>query len=138
MDDPQYKTAMQASLNGFPLRNKAWTRRPGFIFMGNSRRGQKARIMTFAFSQSNPFEIEFTAGFARFYSATGAVFTPDVVPLVSISTANPAVVTVAAVPSTWNNGDEIQFNFTLPLSADILSGRRFIIASKTATTFTIS
>ncbi|MDE2020786.1 MAG: hypothetical protein KGJ13_10655, partial [Patescibacteria group bacterium] len=93
--------------------------------------------MSFAFSQSNPFEIEFTPGMARFYSATGPIFTSDVVPLTSISAANPAVVTVPAVPSTWANGDEIQLNLNPPFSADVLTGRRFIIGSVTTTTFTI-
>lgn len=138
MEEPAYKTAMQACLNGFPLRNRAWTRRPGFQFMSWTKNGKPGRLRAFAYNTSAPFEAELTDGWLRIHAGILPVATTDQVTLASISTANPAVVTVnGTLPASWKAGDTIQFRFSLPMSAPILAGRQFTISAVGTSSFTI-
>ncbi len=132
-----YKTALKQCTNAFPRINGAWTRRPGFQFMAHTRRGQKGRLIGLEFSYQSPFQIELTNGFMRAYLGQALVLTSDNnVTVSSISTANPAVVTVkGALPSGWANGDTIVFDFAQAMSTPILSGRQFTIAGISGATF---
>ena len=104
-----YKTGMNESLNGMPMENGSWMRRPGFRFIGETRYGAKAVLKDFRFSQSEAYQAEFTAGFLRFVVGLSHVRDETSLPtVISISTANPAVVT--ADPLTgWVSGDVVMF-----------------------------
>lgn len=139
MHDPKYKSALALCYNSMPLYNGPWTRRPGFLWGGNTRLGQKAKLLDCYLKFSQPFQIELTQGYLRAHAGLANVFAPDAgIAIQSISTANPAVVTVrGAIPSTWNNLDTIMFNFVAPASSPILAGRQFQIQSLTTNTFAL-
>ena len=48
-DLPAYRTAMYASLNGLPLEQGAWTRRPGFLLGAQTNAGLPARAVEYAY-----------------------------------------------------------------------------------------
>ena len=102
--DPKYKIAMGTCLNGFPLEPGAWTRRPGTMELGLTRLGRPGRVIAFPFEEDTPYNMEFTDQAIRFWDGPNLATTNDSVAITAISTANPAVVTLAsAVP--WVSGN---------------------------------
>ena len=109
--DPAYATAMNVCLNGFPLEQQAWTRRPGTQHNGTTRGGVQGILRRFGFEEQFPYNIEFTAGHMRFLAGRlidALATTNDSVVVSSISTANPAVATLATAV-TWATGDQGYF-----------------------------
>ena len=132
-DRPDYRTSMRSCLNSFPAEIGPWTRRPGTKYGGHTRRGVPGRVMKFDFEQAAPITLELTDGKMRFRSGTTLIKTNDQVAIVSISTAQPAVVqTAAAVP--WQTGDELIF----PIAAALLDNRQFIATKIDTTHFSIA
>ncbi len=136
IDKPAYRTAMNVSENGLPIETGAWVRRPGSRLAAHSKNGSVARVLAFEFQQNEPYTIELTRGFARFYQGENIVFTNDPQPITSISTANPALVTTA-LPHGWTSGDTVMFS-GLGLNNLLLQNRQFIINSAIGSTFTLA
>ncbi len=120
---PEYRTSMNVCLNGLPVEQGAWTRRPGTRFAAATRAGAAGRVMPFAFQQNAPYTLEFTDGFLRAYSGTSLAMTNDPATVISISTDNPAVVTLS-VNNDWATGDTVMFN-TLGAHDSLLENRQF-------------
>lgn len=141
-DNPKYKTAMNVCLNGFPKPEGAWTRRPGSAFRATTRHGNAGRVIPFDFTDAASYEIELTDGFARLFAGSGLVFTNDMTAVTGVSTANPAVVTVASPPAVpWSTGDSVQFLIsTTDKAADgaLVQNRQFLITVLTPTTFSLA
>jgi hypothetical protein len=144
MDHPRYSTAMAQCMNGFPVEEGAWVRRPGWRFVANTRANALARLMPYNFSQATPYNIELTSTHARLVSGYSLVFQEGFVRTVSsISTATPAVVTTSA-PHGMTTGREVQFIFAYPASVNnpticaTLKNRQFILTSTGASTFSIA
>ncbi len=138
-DHPKYKTGLALCYNSLPVEQGAWTRRPGTRTAALTRAGAYAKIIDFDFSQNTPYTIELTDSHARFFITYGLLLVnPEVVQ--SISTANPAVVTVSG-NTVFNNGDSVQFyinaQFT-PEQGALLQDRQFLVGSVSGATFTIS
>jgi len=53
-DRPDYRTAMNVCLNGMPLEQGPWTRRPGSRFCATTRNGTVGRLVSFDLKQSSP------------------------------------------------------------------------------------
>ncbi len=139
MHDQRYKAAMNVCNNGMPLYNGPWTRRPGFLWGGNTRQGKPAKLLNCFLKFGEPFQLELTDSVLRAHVGNGWVFTPDTgVTIASISTAKPAVVTVnGTIPSGWANYDTITLNINAPSTSPILGGRQFQIQSISGSTFAI-
>lgn len=139
-EHPRYKTAMNVCLNGYPLEEGAWTRRTGTKFIATTRGGVAGRIMSFAYSETLPYTLEFTDGHLRIYNGDDLVLEPPVGTVSSLSSANPAVLTMSAA-QTWNTGDEIMIVVTAPGTAPALAGlvnRQFIVTKTDTTHFTLA
>lgn len=140
--NPKYKTAMNVCLNGFPKPEGAWTRRPGSMFRATSRWGNPGRILPFDYTDAASYEIELTDGFARLFAGSGLVFTNDMQSVVSVSTAYPAVVTIANAPTVpWLTGDSVQFLITSAPNAAagaLVQNRQFVLKKITTTTFSLT
>ena len=107
-DHPKYKTALNVCRNGYPIEEGSWVRRAGTRCMSPTRRGLPAKIYPVTFQSGSPYEVEFTDGYLRLFNGYWNVITPEIPGAISISTANPAIVTLdMAVP--WQTGDEIGF-----------------------------
>jgi hypothetical protein len=126
--DPRYKVAMSACLNGLPLEAGAWTRRPGTRFLGTTRNGTAGRLITFDFEQSEPYNLEFTDGYLRFWNGRQLAMTNDAQTVVSI-TANPALVQTTT-PHGWSVSDRVVFS-NLGINNPLLQSRVFKIATVT-------
>lgn len=142
MTDPNYQRALAVCYNGMPLETGAWTRRPGFRFLGITRKGQPAKLFQFDFSTTQPYQIELTAGYLRLWAGLALVMAdnPDGYTLLDVSTDNPAKITIAGMPATWANGDTAFFFInTEPCSAPLLCNRQFTMRNvdTTAGTFTL-
>tara|TARA_R110000868_G_scaffold24342_2_gene96279 strand:+ start:7177 stop:11307 length:4131 start_codon:yes stop_codon:yes gene_type:complete len=139
MDNPRYLTAMNRCLNALPIEEGANTRRPGIRFVATTRNGAPGRVMTFNFTQSSPYNLEFTDEHLRLFAGTDLV-KEGTVGVADITPDNPAVV-LASSPVDWADGDQIEFEFATASStsaAAILRNRQFVVNMLTTTTFTLA
>lgn len=133
-DRPDYRTSMRVCLNSFPMESGAWTRRPGTQYGGHTRGGASGRVIKFDFQQSAPITMEFTDNYLRFRNGAALIVTNDAQTIVSISTANPAVVqTLGAV--TWATGDTGIFPVAC---APLLENRQVVLTRIDSTHFSIA
>lgn len=135
-NDPKYLTALNACLNGLPVETGTWVRRPGFSHAGFTRGGAPGRAIRFDFEEvTAPYSIEFTDGHMRLRSGLAPVTTNDSTAVTSISSANPAVMTVGTAV-TWATGDQV---FLSGLSPNPLIENRVLALTKlTTTTFSLT
>lgn len=133
-DKQDYRTSMRVCLNAFPLESGAWTRRPGTQYAGHTRAGASARVIKFDYQQAQPDTLEFTDGIMRARSGAALITTNDAQVVVSVSTANPAVVqTTSAV--TWATGDTLIFPGA---STPLLENRQFTATKIDTTHFSLA
>ena len=105
-DKPDYKVSLNVCLNAFPAEIGPQIRRPGTAHALTTRGGKPGRVIRFDFEQSSPYTLEFTDGYLRFRSGLSLATTNDAQSVVAISSANPAVVQVAAA---WATGTTVMF-----------------------------
>src|ERR1700680_4944337 len=121
-DKPDYKISLATCLNSFPVEIGPWVRRPGTAFAGTTYGGKPGRVISWAFEQINPVTLEFTDGNVCFRAGTRWLTNNDSQSVTSISTANPAVVTVTGTaPAT---GKRVTFA-NLGVSCPLLQNRQF-------------
>lgn len=109
-DHKNYRSAMNLCLNGYPVEEGAWTRRSGFRLCAPTFKGQAAKLYPVFFTNSSPYDVEFTDGAIRLFNGPWPVITPEVPAVGNISTATPAVVTMLD-PLAWATDDEVAFIF---------------------------
>lgn len=131
-DKPEYRFSMKRCLNGFPTEIGNWTRRPGTQYGGHTRGGLAGKVVKFDFEQANAVTLEFTDGYLRFRSGAVLIDTNDSVDVSTVSTANPAVVTLASAV-TWSTGDTAMFDGVAPL----LQNRQFLLTKVNTTHFSL-
>lgn len=138
MESDRYKTAMNVCLNGYPVEEGSWHRRQGTRYLAHTKAGAAGKVMDFDFSVEDPYQMEFTDGFMRFFRGSSLVFTDPLRTITTISTATPAVVTTSTAHG-WSNNDTVMFNIAgPPCRATILCNRQFIITVLSGTTFSIA
>jgi hypothetical protein len=135
-DRPDYATCMSVCLNGHPVEQGTWTRRPGTQFAGTTRGGAAGRVVRFDFEAVAPITLEFTDGYLRFRSGTSWATTNDAQTISAISTANPAVANTAAT-SGWATGNTVVFG-NLGSAAPLLQNRQFTITTVDSTHFSLT
>lgn len=135
-DREQYRTSLNVCLNGFPIENGSWTRRPGFQYGQTTRNGQPAKLVKFDVVANQAINLEFTSGFLRFRSAGGPLVTNDGRVVLGISTANPAVVQTSGA-NGWSTGNQVYFPAT-GLSQGIIENRVLLITVVDSTHFSLS
>ena len=138
IDRPDYLMAMNVCINGIPLEQGAWVRRPGFEFGATTRQGNPGRVISYAFQQNLPYTMEFTDGYIRFFSGPKLVFDNTTVVVSAVSTATPAVVTTAAtLPTSWVTGNIGVFT-ALGQNDGMLANRQLLITVIDSTHFSIA
>ena len=139
-DLPRYKVALAKALNIIPVDEGAAPRRPGFQFLGTTRNGVAGRLLPFNFSESSPYNMEFTDNYLRLWSGKTLVTSNDSQVVASISSASPAVFTLSTTVS-WVTGDQVYFSFTNPIeavSAAVLLNNQFTLTMLSSTTFSLT
>lgn len=136
LDLPAYKKSLSTCLNFIPIESGALMRRPGTRHVAPTRGGAHAKLISFAFAQSSPYVMEFTDGFLRFTTGPALVMTNDAQTVVSISSANPAVVQTAGAHG-WSTGDSGMFN-SLGVNNPLLQNRQLKFTVIDPTHFSIA
>lgn len=128
-DDPKYRSAMNVCLNGFPIEEGAWVRRPGSRLLAPTFKGRAAKLYPLFFTNTAPYQVEFTDGNIRFFNNSWPVF-DDINAVAALSTDSPAQLTLMN-PATWVDGDEIAFMFDPTIvpgsTAPTLRQRSFLV-----------
>lgn len=138
MEAAGYKTGLNVCENYYPVEQGPLLRRQGTRYLAHTRRGNKAKLIPFDFSIVQPYQIEFTNLFARFYMGTSQVFTDPEFNILDISASTPAVVTTDGAHG-WSTGDDVVFELSgPPCRATLLCNRQFTITKITADTFSIA
>lgn len=133
-DKPDYRISMNVCRNSFPVEIGAWTRRPGTKHAGTTRGGLAGRVMKFDFEQAAAYTMEFTDGFVRFRAGERMAVTDDARSVVSISTADPAVVQTDAAHG-WADEETVLFGGDgVPT---LLQSRTFVITVTSTTEFSL-
>jgi hypothetical protein len=139
MDHPWYRKSMAVCENGLPLATGAWVRRPGTQLAAFTRNGAAAALIPFSFEDNQPYNIELTDGFLRYFQGA-ALATGSSADVSDISAAAPAVVTLSS-DVDWETGQQVIFAFgdeTAKASVPTIAGRVFAITRLSASTFSVS
>jgi len=124
-----------ASLKNFiPMPTGGAFRTPGTVYVGPVKdHTEKARLVSFEFSVTQAYVLEFNDGFIRFYR-NGGIIVETSKTITGITQANPAVVTSAG--HGYSNGDEVIISGVVGMTQ--VNNKRFIVAGATANTFQLS
>lgn len=140
-DEPTYKTALNVCFNGIPLEEGNWTRRPGTMFAGFSRRAAQGRLIGFDLVSSAPYDFELTPGWLRVWQGQTLALDEAPAAVTAISTDNPAVLQTTAT-QTWATGDSVQLFFSGTdlnyLAKAYLANRQFVVTMIDDTHFSLA
>src|SRR5579863_8464955 len=95
-----------------------------------------ARVIAFDLASNQPYNMEFSAGFLRFWEGTTLATTNDAQAIVAISAGNPAVVQTA-LPHGWITGNTVFFS-GLGNANPLLQNRLFLATVVDATHVSIA
>lgn len=140
IDHPNYKKAMAKCRNGMPQAEGSLVRRPGINFVAPTRSGAAGRLIAFQFPSGVPYSLELTDTHLRCLNGPSLVFNNDSVSVTAISTATPAVITIAS-DQGWATNTQIQFFLASPTYPDagaVLQNRQYIVTRLTGTTYSIA
>ncbi len=133
-DIEKYKNALRTSINGIPLVEGGWTRRPGTRYVAPVKNAAEApRLQRFEFSTTQAYILEFGDEYLRIYKDNGPVLEASK-SITAITQANPAVVTSAG--HGYANGDEVEITGVVGMTE--VNNRRFTVANAAANTFELS
>lgn len=135
-EKPEYRTAMNVSLNGLPMEAGAWTRRSGTQNAGLTRNGVAGRVIPFAFQEDIPYTIEFTDSHLRFRKEARLATTNDS-QVVALTDGNTPMTVNVPVANTWSTGDHVVFS-NLGTSAPLLANREFVWTKVNTTNGTLT
>ena len=124
-DFDRMKGAMSVSLNGFPLVQGPWTRRPGTGFCDEVRYSlKKTRVVPFVYSTTQAYTLEFGDQYVRVKKNRAPVY-DSTNTITSITQGLPGVVTYVGTDPA--NGDD--FDGTGVVGMSELNGRRVRVAN---------
>lgn len=122
-DFDKMKSAVATSLNGIPLIEGGWTRRPGTGYCDETRYALKqARIVRFKYSTTVSYAIEFGDQYVRFKKNRAPVH-DILLTILGISNGFPGVVTYSGTDPS--NNDDVDIVGVAGM--DVINGRRFRI-----------
>lgn len=140
MDRPDYRSAMNESLNGLPIEQGSHTRRPGTRFVAHTRTGGPGTLREFHFSQAHSYNMEFTDAHLRFISGTQLVLESTQHAVIGISADTPAIVRTAD-EHEYVTGEQVMFvteDAAITVGLGSLLLRQFTVTSTGDETFTLT
>jgi hypothetical protein len=130
-DLDRYKQGMFVCLNGMPLTQGPWTRRPGTAFLHRTKYFERAtRLFPFQYSTTQTYVLEFGDSYIRFFTSHG-ILTQASQSITAITKAATGVVTKVA--HGYVNSDRLQFSSVAGMTQ--LNNREVIVGNATADTF---
>jgi hypothetical protein len=128
-DIDAYKGGLFTCLNGIPLVQGAWTRRPGMAFLHQTKHhGRVSRLVPFRYSTSQTYILEFGHQYIRFFTEHG-ILTATAQNISAISKANPGVLTYVGA-DTYTAGDRVIVTGVVGMTQ--VNNREFAVANVTA------
>lgn len=126
-DFDRMKSAMALSLNGYPLVEGGWTRRPGSGHCDEVRYStKKTRSVRFKYSTTQSYTIEFGDQYVRFKKARAPVYqTAGQLTITGITRAVPGVLTYTGTDPA--NGDDFDLSGITGMAE--LNGKRVRVAN---------
>jgi len=130
-DLEKYSMALFVCLNGLPLTQGPWTRRPGTVYLHQTRHHDKvSRVVPFQYSVTQTYILEFGEQYIRFFTEHG-ILTNAAQSMTAITKANPGVVTKVA--HGYSDGDRLFLSAVVGMTQ--LNNREVVVTNKTADTF---
>ena len=112
----------------------AAARRPGTTFVAEvADSDNKTRLIPFEFSTTQTYMLEFSNLKIRFYKDNGSILEGDKT-ITAITKANPGVITSNS--HGYSNGDEVLITAVVGMTE--LNSKRFLVASSTTNTFSLT
>ena len=128
-DLTKYAHGLFVCLNGTPLTQGAWTRRPGTAFLHQAKFHDKvSRLFAFQYSITQTYMLEFGYQYIRFFTSHGIV-TQAAQGITGITNAAQAVVTYSGA-DTYANGDRVHIAGVVGMTQ--VNNREFIVANVNA------
>lgn len=140
-DLPKYRQALNICKNFMPAEEGSLPRRPGFEYTGVTRLGNEAKIVPYSYENNAAYALEFTDGFVQVEDGPAGKVYGSYAIVTGISTATPAVMTVAA--QTWPTGTQLDFYVDgtsgpkYPDEHAALKLRPFVVTRLSSTTFAL-
>src|SRR5487761_4967 len=108
-DLDQYEKSLYTCFNAVVLTQGAWTRRPGSLFLWNTKYSgaKKTRLVPFRYSITQAYLLEIGDGYTRFYLNHG-LLTGSALAITGITRASTAVLTYTG--TNPSNGDRMLIN----------------------------
>jgi len=134
VDLEQYRNALKTSVNGIPMLQGGWTRRPGMKFCAEVKNhSEKCYLYPFEFSVTQAYMLIFGEAYLRFIRNQGLI-TLTAQNITGATAANPVVITI--VGHGYSNGDRVVIAGVGGMTQ--LNNREFAVAGATADTFQLS
>ncbi len=128
-DLDKYGGGLFVCLNGVPLVQGGWTRRPGTAYLHQVKDHTKTtRVIPFQFSVEQTYILEFGVGYIRFFTTHG-ILTQAAQNITGITKANPAVLTYSGA-DTYANGDRVYVSDVVGMTQ--VNNREFKVANVNA------
>ena len=125
-DIAKYASGLYVCLNGIPLTQGAWTRRPGTAYLHQTKHHDKAsRLFPFQYSVTQTYTLEFGEQYIRFFTDHG-ILTQAAQNISGISQAATAVVTYDGA-DTYANGDRVYISGVVGMTQ--VNNREFVVAN---------
>lgn len=125
-DVKKYGNGLYVCLNGIPLTQGAWTRRPGMAFLHQAKHNDReCRLFPFQYSITQTYVLEFGHQYVRFYTSHG-ILTQAAQNITGISQAATAVVTYAGADN-YANGDRVHIAGVVGMTQ--VNNRELIVAN---------
>lgn len=123
-------------LNGLPLIQGGWTRRPGTSFMKTTKFGgtKESMLLPFVFGTTQAYHLEFGDLYIRFFTLQG-ILTNTAQAIEGVTEADPGVVTITG--HGYSDGDRLHIDDAVGGMGQ-LRLREVIVANKTANTFELT
>ena len=125
-DLEKYQSGLYVCLNGIPLTQGAWTRRPGTAFLHQTKHHDKvSRVIPFQYSITQTYMLEFGYQYIRFYTDHG-ILTQTAQNITGISNAAVAVVTYSGT-DTYANNDRVHISGVVGMTQ--VNNREFVVTN---------
>ncbi|MEK9753959.1 MAG: hypothetical protein VW338_12240 [Rhodospirillaceae bacterium] len=125
-DVAKYAAGMFVCLNGVPLVQGGWTRRPGTAYLHQCKyHNRDARLLPFQYSVQQTYVLEFGYQYIRFFTEHG-ILTKTAQNITGITKANPAVLAYSG-SDTYANGERVIVTGVVGMTQ--VNNREFVVTN---------
>jgi len=128
-DIAKYASGLYVCLNGIPLTQGAWTRRPGTAYLQQAKYHDKeCRLFPFQYSVTQTYILEFGYQYIRFHTSHG-ILTQTAQNITGVTNAAQAVLTYSGA-DTYANADRVYIAGAVGMTQ--INNREFVVSDLNA------